>query len=184
MPQGIRYACFVDIKTATDADEYGFVVAAKSKLLKAFPNDTSFENHRLNSNVDKVGVLSDGKTNYSANAAYIKEEFDKSEFLTLDEAMLKFPESAMKNISDDGFYFTVALINIPESHYSDAIVGRPYVKIDGNYYYGKPVAKSIYEVAKELLKKDNLTDETRKVINEIIAKCEKDIFINYDNLLK
>ena len=183
-PQGIRYACYVDVDTGTEADEYGFVVAAKSKLLEAYPDDSSFENLVLNSNGDKSGVLSDGTTKYSASAAYIKDSFDQSEFLTIEEAKNTFPEKALESIVADGYYFTVALINIPESHYKDAIVGRPYVKINGEYVYGEAVAKSIYEVAKELSAKENLDDEVRKVVNSIIEKCEKDIYLDYGNLTK
>ena len=185
--QGIRYACFVDEETRYESAEYGFIVAAKSKLNAIDPYDTTYANLVFNENGDKVGYLVDGKTKYSASAAYIKDEIDLSTYLTLDEARETFPEKAMAEIDEDGYYFTVVLINIPESHYHDAIVGKPYVKIGDEYYYGTPVVKSIYEIAKALSKQDNISDELRQVVENIVKKCEKldgEIGLDYSDLLK
>ena len=185
--QGIRYACYVDEETRYQSAEYGFLVAAKSKLIEANPNDTTYESLAFNSNGDKTGYIEGTKIKYTSSAAYVKDDFDESVFLTLDEAKETFPEKAMQVIEDDGYYFTVVLINLPESRYNDAVVGRPYVKIGEQYYYGTPVVKSIYSVAKELAQKDGLSPEVKAVVDSIIEKCEtldKDIGLDYEDFWK
>ena len=56
----------------------------------------------------------------------------------------------------------------------DVLVARPFVKIDGEYLYGEPAAKSLYEVACAIRAGDyeGLSNYAKGKINAIIAAVE------------
>ena len=47
----------------------------------------------------------------------------------------------------EGIYFTACLIGIPAEQYETDIIGRPYIKMNGFTFYGKPIVRNIKEVA-------------------------------------
>ena len=49
--------------------------------------------------------------------------------------------------------FSSALTNLAEGNYNRKFTATPYVKVDGNTFYGAPVTRSIYQVAAGLLAK-------------------------------
>ena len=173
-PQGLRYACFVDSSVKSVAEECGFIVSTEKALAAAYPEDSAFEKLTFNSAGDKNGVLDDGKTPYLSAAAYVKGREDYSEFYTTEKASVIFPETALENIYANGYYYTVVLTHIKEEYYTDALVGRPYVKIDGKYYYGKAFPKSIYETALALKEKYEAAGaDVPGYVSDVINSVEK-----------
>ncbi len=174
-PIGIRYVCFVPeaLRLLDLADEYGFIVVSEETVSAAYPGDTAFDCIKFDDNGSKNGYLDDGKTPYVSAYTYKKGADDYSEKLTVAEAEKIFPSKALEGITGDGYYFTVVLTHIPENAYGKKLVGKPYIKIDGTYYYGKPVNKSIYEVAVILNQK--YTSEGKAVpetVSNIISTVE------------
>ena len=47
----------------------------------------------------------------------------------------------------EGFYYTACLTGIPSNQYETDILGRPYIKMNGITFYGKPIVRNIKEVA-------------------------------------
>ena len=89
---------------------------------------------------------------------------------------------------EDGVYFTGVLRGIPDGAENEVMVGRPYMKIGDNYYYGDIIERSVLDVA--LAVKDNeeayenCTEELKQAIDSMIDKHfpDNESFINPDGL--
>lgn len=138
-PQGVRIAGFVTNALRETADEYGFIVALASNY---------------ESDPTAMTMVDDGFAKVFG-AAYVKGEKD---IFYIDagtstvEAKAKFGSSAL---DEYGYYFTGVLQTFPESvsAYTAQLVFRTYLKIGDSYYYGEPVVKSLYQVAKAVAAK-------------------------------
>lgn len=76
---------------------------------------------------------------------------------------------------DTNTYLTAVLYNIPEKHYNTKLVARPFATVDGVTYYGKPIKKSICEVAEAIRDTDysGLTSGQIAHIKNILTTCSK-----------
>ena len=64
------------------------------------------------------------------------------------------------------------MTGIKAANYDSVLVGRTYVKVDGNYYYSETISKSIREVAKEIKARedyDSLEESVKNVIDNIVS---------------
>jgi hypothetical protein len=113
-----------------------------------------------------------GNSNYRyiSAPAYIKDtDISVSEMLTGKDAAEVFT-TLKSHTLDDGYYFSAILTNVPASHYSDRIVARTYVKVNGKYAYGEPVVRSIYEMAVQY--KEQYGENIPEYIENIISTVE------------
>lgn len=158
VPQGIRVAGFVTDEIRESADEYGFIVSLDSSFTNKDYETLTFDN----SQIKKVST-----------SAYVKGSKDLVYCDSYDEAQTLFGDKA---INDSGVYFMGICIGIPETAtaYKTGLVSRPYVKVGNEYYYGDPIVKSVYEVAKAI--KDECTQNSTTVpefVAKVIEICEK-----------
>jgi len=79
------------------------------------------------------------------------------------------------DFDDTSVHFTGVLTGIPSGQEDCVLVGRPYVKLDGVYYYGDPIERSVLEVARAA-KADTETFETYS--QELKAAIERIIAIH------
>ncbi len=157
-PSGMRFGAFVTIWQDSfvdgNADEFGFVVTRKKLLADKGLSEQQFTVENANKN--GVSVVY-GKSKY-----YDEQKQDFKEIIWNDD----FANSAR--------YFTGVLIGIPESGYKDVFVARPYVLVDGVYYYGDVISASIYDVAKAIHEDKNNTpsEEVKAYIMSILGITE------------
>lgn len=150
-PQAMRYKGYVSDTLRANAEEYGFLIATAKDLGDkelVFGSEINGED-KLNYTPDNVKFV--------YGAAYIKNSRD----LIFDN------DRANGRIG-----FAGALTGIKAANYDSVLAGRTYVKVDGNYYYGETISKSIREVAKEIKARedyDSLEESVKKVIDNIVS---------------
>ena len=66
--------------------------------------------------------------------------------------------------------FNLVFTNIPSSAFDSVVSARAYVKIDGEYYYSDVLQRSYRQVANAVLADDEIGDETKNAIREILGK--------------
>ena len=80
-------------------------------------------------------------------------------------------------IVDDDIFFTAVVHGIPEtkSAYESEFIVRPFTKRDGYYYYGNPVERSVYSVAKAICEGGyaDLKESEIAKIKSILTICEE-----------
>jgi len=78
--------------------------------------------------------------------------------------------------SDSAAKKYIELTGITAEQYDTQLMVRPYVKVNGNFFYGASVTRSIYEVAEDMKEKSyvKLSDESKKVIDNILEYNEFD----------
>lgn len=152
---GMRFYASVTAAQKNEATEYGFV-AARADILNAIGVNAAELNLGLTYNGAGEGKL------FVKGAAYIKDG-DK---VTLD----KYLEE-----TDDGSIIYAAVCTgldvTNKTQVTTQFVLRPYINIGGVYAYGKPVVKSLYEVAASI-DTTELPEDVVTYINTIIATAE------------
>lgn len=150
-PQAMRYKGYVSDTLRANAEEYGFLIATAKDLGDkelVFGSEINGED-KLNYTPDNVKFV--------YGAAYIKDSRD----LIFDNDRV-----------NERIGFAGALTGIKAANYDSVLVGRTYVKVDGNYYYGETISKSIREVAKEIKARvdyDSLEESVKNVIDNIVS---------------
>ncbi len=144
-PMGIRFRAFMSGDTSEVATDYGWVVARKTVVENA---GYTLDDVTVDQEAFKV-ILGYGRE----NGVDLKSFYDET---------------------DDLKTFTAVIYNLPSGMEADVIVSRPFVKLDGEYFYGEPAAKSIYEVAVAIREGgyEGLGDYAIGKINAIIAAVE------------
>lgn len=162
---GIRFAAIMDlgVKSGLSAsfkgvepDEYGFIVSRKSLL------DGEELTFGTKPNEKGVGQTPNGIT-YVSGAAYNRA---KGINYVYDNDGSKLSEvTEGKNEA-----FTAVLWNIPETHYAETLVARPYINIGGLYFYGSAREMSMKSVALSLKENyDSLTDAEKELVDKILS---------------
>lgn len=165
---GLRFAATVwsDIKYGTGAltetlngvqpDAYGFIVSRES-LLKG--TDLNFGG----------GADENGRGTTKSGVAYVTGvAFDKAKGIdrVYDNDGTYFSE-VEEGVSEA---FTAVLLNIPSTHYTEKMVARPYLVINGRTFYGQARAVSMQEVALAMYEHfDSLTEEEKTVVTKILT---------------
>ena len=166
-PEGLRFSGFVSRNTAKffDAEEYGFIVAAD----KCF-TDGDYSKLKFDSEGSAVGIVDGTRYRYLSAAAYVKDRNKNyGQQLTSGQAAEEF--TALKSYTlDDGIYFSAAITHISPSNYNEKIAGRIYVKINGEYFYGEPVVRSLYEIAVQY--KAQHGENTPQYVENIISTVD------------
>lgn len=120
--QGLRYAAFITNEKRETADEYGFIVGLASVYS------------------DATELTFDTSKKYVHGIAYNKS--------TGVDLVYSYSGNQFGSMSEgEGIYFTACLIGIPSEQYETDIIGRPYIKMNGFTFYGKPITRNIKEVA-------------------------------------
>lgn len=148
---GMRFYASVTASQKSEATEYGFVVA-RADILEAI----GYDNAELKIGLDYNGN-SEGKL-YVKGAAYVAgTELDK--YITEEDGKIIFAAVC------------TGLDITNKTQVTTKFVVRPYINIGGAYAYGKPVVKSLYEVAK-MIDTSTLHEDIVTYINTIIATAE------------
>ncbi len=138
---GLRFAAYVNDTQKAAATEYGFVATRKAFLVEK--DAVNYEDYL---NLEDVTVSSTGTTAASnksgvrivAGAAF-KDGVNR--IYTTDGKT--FGEDYM-GLTD--IFFTGVLYGIPEGNEDEIFVARPYIKVDGVYYYGDCIERSYNQV--------------------------------------
>lgn len=90
---------------------------------------------------------------------------------------------------DEITVFAGVLTKVPERHYKTELVCRTYTKIaigeEEFVFYGEPVKASMYEIAKAHVNDPDISDETKKLLSEIVKYVEdNDLLLDLDELYK
>ena len=120
-PVGYRFMASLTKELVSEATSYGWIIAREASLKKASITNLSFTYERAAAK--NVAVLRG--TNFGEGRE----------------------DALIFNEDDANVYFTAMLYNIPSGMYEDVLVARPFAVIDGVTHYGKPLAKSIFDVA-------------------------------------
>lgn len=152
-PVGIRFKASVHkyLMTLTERDvEIGFVVARETEetltLIEEFSEDGELSLDMLPFNIAVKGT------------AYVKKA----------DGTLEGKNYLRENTDGVTASFTACIIGIPEGHYTENILVRPYVTIGNVNYYGAVKRETLYNAAKNCPEQDNET------IKEIIAKGDSE----------
>ena len=78
-------------------------------------------------------------------------------------------------IIGDDIFFTAVVYNIPKTKeaYSEEFVVRPFTKVEGTYYYGDSIERSVLSVAASLRDSNykDLTAQAIETVKEILTVC-------------
>lgn len=163
---GIRFAAAVntDSKKATEYNitEYGYIVG----LEETINNNGGQLNFELKNSKD-------GRAAYVSGKAYVQGEMDK-----------------VFDSSVDGVHvFTGVLVGAPKDQYGKRIVAKTYTKVTvgGEEFvvYGHPMVESFYSLAKKLQAQDNLSEDAKAIIDQIVKDGEdfdEDLGLDGDDL--
>ena len=145
-PQGMRFAGYVSeaVRNSGEVEEYGYIIA----LAKKFENG-DYSALKFNANGDRSGALDNVAGNYVSAPAFVNNGTDYSTLYSVEGAkeVAGFKDEVLANITDDGYYYTAVLTGIPKANYKDALVGKTYIKVNGEYYYGDAIVRNIYDLA-------------------------------------
>ena len=148
---GMRFYASVTAAQRNEATEYGFV-AARADILNAIGVNAA----ELNLGLTYNGV-GEGKL-YVKGAAYVAGT-DIDKYITEEDGKIIYAAVC------------TGLDITNKTQVTTQFVVRPYINIGGVYAYGKPVVKSLYEVAKAIDTAE-LPTEIVTYINTIIATAE------------
>ncbi len=73
-----------------------------------------------------------------------------------------------ESYQQDDSVFTAAIVNIKEENFNRVFEAKPYVLLDGAYYYGESVKRSPYQVASGLLKNGSGSPYLFEVLNAYV----------------
>ena len=173
--KGLRFAAVVDLELRKDeqTEEYGFLVTRKELLeAKGVTNDTlkvwNDGTGEVWADPAKTVGLTENEVVFLAGRVYQK---DSGTEIIYDRTGDKLGVESIKNGTAIGI--ASVLTNIPSGHYKDVFVVRPYVKIDGTYYYGDAKENSYYAVAEAIKNNTDeyakLTDDQKQEIKDILS---------------
>ncbi len=135
---GIRFASFVSASQKNNAAEYGYVVTRKTLLEAKVTGEESYETYLHLGGIDNVsatdtttGENSSG-VKVAAAAAY-KGSIDR--IYAEDGRIFDNGEISFRGIIET--FFTGVIYGITsDEQKAEEFVARPYIKVDGVYYYG------------------------------------------------
>ncbi len=141
-PTGIRFASHVSNKAREVGAEYGYVVALESAL--------DGDNTKLF--IDNVDSVSTNQTTSGTNSAGVKfvaaAAFNKD--LGVDKVYSRngdpFDNGVITYRGIEEVFYTGVLFGITDDYKDVVFVARPFIKIDGVYYYGECYSTSFNEV--------------------------------------
>ena len=148
---GMRFYASVTASQKSEATEYGFVVARADVL-----SSIGYDNAELKIGLEYKGN-GEGKL-YVKGAAYAAGT-DLDKYITEEDGKIIFAAVCTG----------IDVTN--KTQVTTQFVVRPYINIGGVYAYGKPVVKSLYEVA-QAIDTAELPAEIVTYINTIIATAE------------
>ncbi len=123
-PLGIRFMASLKKELVESSSSYGWVIAREVSLAAAGLSNSDFSYEAAT----EKSVAALRGVNFGEG---------REEALTLSEDSVNV-------------YFTAMLYNIPSDMYEDKLVARPFAVVDDVTYYGAPLSKSVYDVAKAL----------------------------------
>ncbi len=159
---GMRFPGFVSMSEHDACVEYGFVIALKDALTAA--NDNIDEEFQI-----YFADETDGET-VSGVKLKLGKAYDGTDYNKVTEDGSYLGKAAMKA---PGYYFNAAVIGIPESAYNTTICARTYINIDGYYFYGNIIEKTLADVARSVTTTGAYLEnqELKAVVDDIIAKA-------------
>ena len=122
---GLRFAATTTSANTDEASEYGWIVTRKTLL-------------------EDAGI---GKACFTLNSS-VKKSVGKNYASSEDENVRKHYKE-----EGDSVMITMVIYNLKPDKYHEVFVARPYIKIGGTTYYGKPWERSIYDTAVALKEK-------------------------------
>ena len=172
LSEGIRFKSYISAGSRAKAVEYGTIVARRDQMIKLglSDDDLKFDTSNLpevNGKATYVGKTSGGLTFVGA-VNYLKAE--GSEEPEVD--IVFYPD-----IENGGVFYTGVVTGLNGGYtdaatgkkyanrYNSELVARPYVKIDGVYYYGECSSSTMYDVAKEAWDAGNTSDDVKNIID-------------------
>ena len=148
-PMGIRFMASLKKELVETSTSYGWVIAREVSLSSA-------------------GIT---------NAAFTYEAATEKSVAVLRGVNYGEGRVEALNFNEDSVnvYFTAMLYNIPDNMYEDKLVARPFAVVDGITYYGAPLSRSVYDVAKSLRDGgfSGCTAAQQTYIQRVIDKVEK-----------
>ena len=150
-PSGIRFKASVSLKYKLEEAEYGFLVTRKV-LLGEQNADTAlrFGNEENLTFIQGVSFGHDEKEDRNVDRVY--------------------------EMNDNEVFFTAVVHGVPATvaGYTDKLVVRPYYKdINGEYFYGTPIEKSVLETAIAIRDSgyNNLDESGKAYVKSILDVC-------------
>ena len=167
---GLRFAALMelDVRSSAGVEEYGFLITRESLLTAkgCVADDLKFGSKAPNDNgtgYTDEGVIYVSGANYRALTG---------EECIYDLNGTKLPTGTVDK--DKNFGFTAVLTDIPttEAYVNEVFVARPYIKINGSYYYGATHQTSLYQAAASIRASssyESMTTEEKAYIDTILA---------------
>jgi len=127
-PVGVRFASYVSDAQRDAATEYGWLVSTKAALLDDTNNLFIADSDAVPA-TGQITVANSAGARVIAVAAYKEGGVDRKYATSgadFDEAF----------VGVDAIFFTAVLHNIPSERYDEVLVARPYIRVDGKYYFG------------------------------------------------
>lgn len=145
---GMRAASFIHNAARNASSEYGYIVSRKS-FFKSVEYDygTYLVFPAGYDTQTGSGMLASVDRMFVSGISY-KPESDIDFIYSTDGSVFGENVGFEKAYPGGGVYFTCVLtgMNSYQAYHED-IVLRPYIKLDGKYYYGKTVEANLYELA-------------------------------------
>ena len=161
-PSGLRVMGFTKSDVKEASDEIGFIIARADGVSNV--DDLVFGNSREEgkANVNEKGIV------YVYGSSYLKSSHDRIYALNSKDAGID-GDNRYKNL--EGYFFTAALVGIPQERYDDNFICRPYIKSGGQYFYGEAITKNIRQVAQGIADSGyiGLNEQQIESINAIIG---------------
>jgi hypothetical protein len=158
---GMRFLAEVAASSKSICDEYGFIVARADVL-------------------EKIGVSDDELTFDLTHEKYpepLGSLYVKGESYKVENGEV-IVDKIYNNTDEGAIVFSAVCTDIDVNNktmVSTQLTVRPYIKLGEKYAYGKPMTKSLYEVA-VLVKNsevyDGLSDEYKNYVEDIIQTAE------------
>ncbi len=145
---GIRFASSVSDTQKADAAEYGYVVTRKTLLEEKVTADESYETYLHLGGISSVSATgtttaenSDG-VKVAAAAAY---NGSINRVYTMDGSIFDNGTISFRGVMET-FFTGVVTGMTSDAQKAEVIVARPYIKVDGVYYYGDCYETSYNEI--------------------------------------
>ena len=154
---GLRFSACVTGDTKLTAEEYGFLVAVADRVggdgtALVFPESLE-GNTATTDDASHTSSLTVSGTSvpFIYRSSYIKDsDIDISSAAIID--------------GEPSFRFNAVLTGIPKAEYRTNMLVRPYLKVNGRYYYASPLVKSLYDAA--LAYGDTQNDLIKDILSE------------------
>lgn len=146
---GMRFGAFVTASQKVEASAYGFMVALKRDLPTDANGASDFSSLAFDGATfgETSGTLACGARFVYAFSYDPANDIDKIYSMSGSS----FGEGVNYENAEPGFYFTGVVVGMNGyAQYTTDLVARPFIKIGDVYYYGAPMVRNIYDVAKAL----------------------------------